>query len=309
MFLYLTNGCMARNSAPHQDPAARALAALLRDIVASARQPLDAPDMTDAVAIHDFRKAFKRWRALMRLIGPVIGEEAEALRIEARDIAREMASARDGQAALEALADLGDEIPSLSARSRATIQGRLAQLGASAEAALLTPALKVRIGDLLSRGATAVERWPTGQFDCREATRQLTATYRRVRDSEPKDWPAAPADHLHRLRQRIVEHRYQMELMEPAWPKLIKVWISESQRLRDCLGAHQTCRCWRGSPGRTSRWPIGAPGSRRRSPSGRPPTSRRPSASPAGCSLKSRRRSATASQRCGRTAWRRRIEA
>jgi CHAD domain-containing protein len=230
---------MARNSAPHQDPAARALAALLRDIVASARQPLDAPDMTDAVAIHDFRKAFKRWRALMRLIGPVIGEETEALRIEARDIAREMASARDGQAALEALADLGDEIPSLSARSRATIRGRLAQLGANAEAAILTPALKLRIGDLLSRAAAAVERWPTGQFDCREATRQLTATYRRVRDSEPKDWAAAPADHLHRLRQRIVEHRYQMELMEPAWPKLIKVWISESQRLRDCLGAHQ----------------------------------------------------------------------
>jgi len=84
---------MARNSTPQQDPAARALAVLLRDIVASARQPLDAPDMTDAVAIHDFRKAFKRWRALMRLIGPVIGAEAEALRIEVRDIAREMASA------------------------------------------------------------------------------------------------------------------------------------------------------------------------------------------------------------------------
>jgi len=230
---------MARNSTPQQDPAARALAVLLRDIVASARQPLDAPDMTDAVAIHDFRKAFKRWRALMRLIGPVIGAEAEALRIEVRDIAREMASARDGQAAQEALADLGDEIPSLSARSRGTIQGRLAQLGASAEAAILTPALKLRIGDLLSRAAAAVERWPTGQFDCREATRQLTATYRRVRESEPKDWAAAPAEHLHRLRQRIVEHRYQMELMEPAWPKLIKVWISESQRLRDSLGAHQ----------------------------------------------------------------------
>ena len=47
----------------------------------------------------------------------------------------------------------------LSARSRATIQGRLAQLGASAEAAILTPALKLRIGDLLSRAAAAVERW------------------------------------------------------------------------------------------------------------------------------------------------------
>jgi CHAD domain-containing protein len=230
---------MARKSAPHQDPAARALAALLRDIVASARKPLDAQGMTDAVAIHDFRKAFKRWRAALRLVGPVIGDEAEAMRIEARDLAREMASARDGQAALEALADLGDEIPGLSARSRATIESRLTQLGASAESAILTPALEQRIGDLLNRAATAVERWPTEQFDCDEATRRLTATYRKVRESEPEDWTTAPPEALHRLRQRIVEHRYQMELVESVWPKLIKVWISESQRLRDRLGAHQ----------------------------------------------------------------------
>src|SRR4030081_2729965 len=101
---------MARNPAPHPAPAARALAALLRDIVASARVPLDAQDMTDAVAIHDYRKAFKRWRALLRLIGPVIGEEEEAMRVETRDLAREMATARDSQAALEALADLGEEM-------------------------------------------------------------------------------------------------------------------------------------------------------------------------------------------------------
>jgi CHAD domain-containing protein len=230
---------MARKFDPLQDPAARALAALLHDIVASARKPLDAQGITDAVAIHDFRKAFKRWRALMRLISPVIGEEAEALRVEARDLAREMASARDGQAALEALADLGEEVPGLSPRSRSTIQGRLSQLGARAEAAILTPALRLRIRDLLDRAAAAVGRWPTERFDCHEATRQLTATYRRVRESEPEDWAAAPAEHLHRLRQRIVEHRYQMELMESAWPKLIQVWISESQRLRDRLGAHQ----------------------------------------------------------------------
>jgi CHAD domain-containing protein len=230
---------MARKSAPHEDPAARALAALLRDIVASARLPLDAQGMTDAVAIHDYRKAFKRWRALLRLIGPVIGEEAETLRVETRDLAREMATARDSQAALEALADLGDEIATLSPRSRATIAGRLTQIGASAEAAILTPALKLRIGDLLSRSAAAVERWPTDRFDWHEATRQLTATYRKVRDTEPKDWAAAPPEHLHQLRQRIVEHRYQMELMEPVWPKLIKVWLSETQRLRDRLGAHQ----------------------------------------------------------------------
>jgi CHAD domain-containing protein len=230
---------MARKSALSPDPAARAMAELLRDIVASARKPLDTPDITDSVAIHDYRKAFKRWRAALRLVAPVVGEEAEVMRIAARDLAREMARARDGAAALEALSDLGDNVPTLSARSRATIEGRLTQLGASAEAASLTPEFKLRIASLLGQAAAAIERWPIAQFDCEEATRQLTATYRRVRDSEPEDWSTAPAEALHRMRQRIVEHRYQMELVESVWPKLIKVWISESQRLRDRLGAHQ----------------------------------------------------------------------
>ncbi len=230
---------MARKSAPHPDPASRAMAELLRDIVASARKPLETPDITDAVAIHDFRKAFKRWRAALRLIRPVVGEEAEVMRIAARDLAREMASARDGSAALEALSDLGNDIPGISPRSRGTIEGRLTQLGATAEAASLTPELKLRIAAHLDAAAAAIQRWPIGEFDCDEATRQLTATYRRVRDSEPKDWATAPPEALHRMRQRIVEHRYQMELVESVWPKLIKVWISESQRLRDRLGAHQ----------------------------------------------------------------------
>jgi CHAD domain len=36
----------------------------------------------------------------------------------------------------------------------------------------------------------------------------------------------------------VVEHRYQMELIEPLWPKLGRVWVSEAQRLRDRLGRH-----------------------------------------------------------------------
>jgi CHAD domain-containing protein len=44
---------------------------------------------------------------------------------------------------------------------------------------------------------------------------------------------------LHELRQRVVEHRYQMELVEPLWPRLGKLWVAEAQRLRERLGSHQ----------------------------------------------------------------------
>jgi len=36
-----------------------------------------------------------------------------------------------------------------------------------------------------------------------------------------------------------VAHRYQMELVEPLWPKFGKLWVAEAQRLRDRLGAFQ----------------------------------------------------------------------
>jgi CHAD domain-containing protein len=230
---------MSRKTDPSEHLASRALAALLRDILASGRKPLDTPDMTDAVAVHDLRKALKRWRALLRLIAPVVGEEADALRLEARDVARLMATARDGRAALEAFADLGDDLPTLSPRSRATIAERLALIGASAEAATLTPALKEQVSATLARAALAVERWPTTSFGSADATKQLTATYRRVRATVPEDWSTADPETLHGFRQRVVEHRYQMELVEALWPKLIRLWISEAQRLRDRLGAHQ----------------------------------------------------------------------
>jgi CHAD domain-containing protein len=48
-----------------------------------------------------------------------------------------------------------------------------------------------------------------------------------------------PPDVLHELRSRVVAHRYQMELIEPLWPKFGRLWVAEAQRLRDRLGAFQ----------------------------------------------------------------------
>ena len=230
---------MVHKDDPRPDIATRTLAELLRDVVASGRKPIETPDISDAVAVHDLRKAFKRWRAIMRLITPTVGDEAEEMRIAARDLAREMAAARDSQAAQEAVADLGDDTPHLAARSRATIAERLARLSAGAEATSLTPERKARIGEMWTRATAAVERWPLEGFDHAEAAKQLAASYRRVCAAIPDDWLNTSPEALHRFRQRVVEHRYQMELAEPLWPKLMRLWVSEAQRLRDRLGAHQ----------------------------------------------------------------------
>jgi CHAD domain-containing protein len=68
---------------------------------------------------------------------------------------------------------------------------------------------------------------------------ELSNGYRRARDAVPKDWMAADADTLHELRKRVVIHRYQMEIIEPLWPRFAQFWVGEAQRLRDRLGHHQ----------------------------------------------------------------------
>ena len=55
----------------------------------------------------------------------------------------------------------------------------------------------------------------------------------------PSAWAQAEDDDLHELRQRVVEHRYQMELVGPLWPRLGKLWVAEAQRLRERLGSHR----------------------------------------------------------------------
>src|SRR5205807_425503 len=127
--------------------------------LAEARSAISDPDKPDNEAVHDFRRAMKRWRALLRLIDPLVGAEARVLRDEARDLAGALAGARDPQSALDALA--------------------------------------------------------------------------------PRDWEAASPEELHEQRKRVVIHRYQIEIAEEFWPRFVKMWMGEAQRLRERLGRHQ----------------------------------------------------------------------
>src|SRR6476660_13779 len=79
------------------------------DILDEVRTALNHPSKADAASIHDYRKAQKRWRSLLRLLGPLLGEEGRQLRAEARDLARELAGPRDAQSAMDALEDVMEE--------------------------------------------------------------------------------------------------------------------------------------------------------------------------------------------------------
>src|SRR4029077_6453082 len=81
----------------------------------------------------------------------------------------------------------------------------------------------------------AVERWEFNKLTFAHLAESLTHGYRRAQLAIPDDWTTAEIEELHGLRQRVIIHRYQMELVEPLWPRLGRIWIQEAQRLRDRL--------------------------------------------------------------------------
>jgi CHAD domain-containing protein len=232
---------MGEKAAVYPDlPVGEALKAVARDVLAEARAALD-HDKSDAIAVHDYRKAMKRWRALLRLLEPFLGDEGRRLRVAARNFARELAGARDAQAAMEALEDIAEQPQTaLSPRSLVTIRTRLDALRKGAEAASVTQAMRARLIVALDELAPAIDNWALDKLTFGELAGELTRTYRRMRKDAPReDWRSAPPEVLHDLRRRVVAHRYQMELVEPLWPKFGRLWVAEAQRLRDRLGAHQ----------------------------------------------------------------------
>jgi CHAD domain-containing protein len=216
-------------------PAVRAIAV---HILAKARAAMTDPELSSQDAVHDFRRAMKEWRALMRLLAPFIAD-AERWRIEARDHARSLAHARDGQAALNAFDDLFKKGTALTERSTNTVRERIEALRGSEERAVLTPELRDAIVGWLDEAAAAVEEWPLDPFDFSAIAAQLTVGYRSARRRLPVDWSLATPESLHALRRRVVDHRYQMELIEPLWPRFARMWTEEAERLRDRLGKCQ----------------------------------------------------------------------
>jgi CHAD domain-containing protein len=215
-----------------------ALRGVAGDILAEARAAINDPAKSDAEAVHDFRRAMKRWRAVLRLLEPFVGETARRLRDQGRDLSHALAGPRNAQSALDALADLEKRGLALSPRSIAGLRGRIEDIRKAAETTL-NPDLRLRLNSALEEAATLVERWPLHLLTFDDAADQLARFYRAARRLVPADWPAADGEALHELRKHVVIHRYQMDIIEPLWPRFVRMWTGEAQRLRDRLGRHQ----------------------------------------------------------------------
>lgn len=216
-----------------------ALRAIAQDILSDARAAIESPDHSDAVAVHEFRREMKRWRALLRLLEPFLGEESEGLQVTARDLARDLVGARDPQSALEALDELAAHELPLSKRSITSVRKRIDDLRTAGETSALTAQMRLRIAEALADAEASIHRWSVDDLKFSDIAKELAASYRALRRSVPDRWSQVSPEALHEFRKLVVIHRYQMQIVQPLWQRFTKMWITEAQRLREQLGQHQ----------------------------------------------------------------------
>jgi CHAD domain-containing protein len=191
-------------------------------------------------AVHDYRVALKRWRALLRLLHGQIGDEVVALRREASLLSQTFDRSRDAQAALDALTDIAGSkeivTPSISERTQATIADRLEGIRKTSEIiALDAEALQgLHVG--LARASACASAWPLESITFEDIATALAQSYRRARRRLSHSWETMSAEDLHDFRKAVVTFRYQIELIEPLWPKVWRTFTGEVQKLRVQLG-------------------------------------------------------------------------
>jgi CHAD domain-containing protein len=223
-------------------PVGDSLRAIAGHLLTEAHDILEDETLEPARAVHDIRKEMKRWRAMLRLLSPFLDEHNQALRIDARALARKLTSARDSQSAIDAFHDAIDGTlhlpPTLAPGSLVTIHTRLEERKHQNQSQIWDEETRQALSDYITAASYQVSNWPLA-ISFSDLADRLAMTYKRARKAQPADWEGAHADDLHELRRRVIEHRYQMELVEPAWPRLGRIWVDEAQRLRNRLGAFQ----------------------------------------------------------------------
>jgi len=198
---------------------------------------LATPGLDEDKAVHEARKAFKRIRAMLRLVRDVIGEEDFAsLNARFRDAGRALSSVRTSAVLGETLEKLRERYPdALSDAAMADVLARLrAHHEAMREEVALGQALLDQVANRVCAGRTQIENLPLSgnQFPASGLRRVYARGRRGLRSSQHEPSVA----NFHEWRKRVKYLRYHVRILIPAWPEVLTCLHQELVTLSELLG-------------------------------------------------------------------------
>lgn len=166
------------------------------------------------LAVHEARKAIKKFRALLRLAEPVWEPGRRATETAPlREAARQLAPLRDARVRLQTFDTLLRE----AGLTPAEFSGTRAALEAAARRLARGAAARRRKAAALLRGAHAkIARWRLGGLDRETLVRELRRSYRKGREALEAYRETPNAGTLHAWRKRIKTLFYHLRIVHPS---------------------------------------------------------------------------------------------
>ncbi len=191
------------------------------------------------VRVHEVRKCFKRLRAILRLAPFSIKDSRNHCENDAfRDAARPLSEVRDSKVLLEALEKLKSLANGeISEETFAAIRKRLAEhrrrvcaLALKEGRALTATAL------IIKKALDRADDWSDLPNPKRRIAKGVKAVYRRCRKAFGEARVDASDERLHEWRKQAKYLRYQLEMLTPVRPDLLKDLALAAERLGELLG-------------------------------------------------------------------------
>jgi CHAD domain-containing protein len=205
--------------------------ALLASSVASAARQFPGRGQQAPERIHDVRKTLKEARAIARLFLPSVGEPARVTIAALAVIRRRVGLARDLDVIEARLTRLAPPVEIAKPLAEAVVRERAA--AHRAHGGFAASASRTQLNAIAKR----VEAWDLVHASAEDIVDALTRTYRQARRRGRVAFDSGDPEALHAFRGRVVDLRYQLAALSPAWPAALNAQAEELNALRDTLGA------------------------------------------------------------------------
>lgn len=198
---------------------------------------LQASDTATEDRIHQLRKRCKKLRGLLRLVRPGLGDVYERENALFRDLAGRFSHLRDHHVLIEtfdALMERHDDEVRVADFQPLRHRLKLEAKRLATEQVKFHDAVDETV-EALRQARDRVVTWPI-EDDLDGVLAGLKKTYKRGRKALEEARDDATPEAMHELRKRAKYTWYHYRLLQQVWPKIMKAYRKEADRLGDTLG-------------------------------------------------------------------------
>jgi CHAD domain-containing protein len=189
---------------------------------------------TEDTPVHETRKHLKKARAALRLVRREIGRGLFKRQDDRlRDIGRMISELRDAEVRLQTVRQLQSVTPR-QRRSYQKVEETLMHELENFVAAFAD--WQTQTIPFFERLYDEIDGWPVDQFDFIQLQRSVQATYKRGRDALAAAKRAGTAESFHNFRKEAKQLWYQLRILRPVNPVVLKTLADELGSLGDLLG-------------------------------------------------------------------------